>query len=292
MNKLSRRSLLQKMARMSMLAATAPWIPEITGCRAEYGTRITLNVVLHGLFILNFTDVNIELFTPLVEDHIYRAGNWDWKTLTHLLPTKPHERAREYELLGVESLKTAPPVDSEYNIVPRESSYQLRPECSVFTIHLPFPRKISLIRRVTDKNSTATCPSPSPSPVHILPISRLSLCQVLTYSVPDYRKLALSDTSWSPCIDPATQTANLHIWAEPPLRLGQDHACHAYGKLSEMLAPLQFQLLVTKTAPLDLDTGVCGLPPEQEQGLSEWMSGGEGSFPTNCSTVMLGVKPI
>ncbi len=280
MNKLSRRSLLQKMARMSMLAATAPWIPEITGCRAEHEKRITLNVVLHGLFVLNFTDVNIELFTPFVADHIYRAGNWRWRGLPHLEPN------RSYELLGVESAETAPPVDSEYNIAPPESSYMLRPEYSVFTIYLPFPRKISLIRRVADENAATVCPDPSCD--HVLSIRKLSLCQVLTYSVPDRRHLELSNTNWKPDIDTETGTANLHIWAEPPLRLSQDHACDAYAKLSEMLAPLQLQLLITKTAPLDLDTGVYGLPPEQEQGLSEWISGGEGSFPTNCSTVMLG----
>jgi hypothetical protein len=255
MNNFSRRSLLKKMARMSMLAATAPWISTITGCREDYGRCITLNVVLHGLFVLNFTDKNIELLTPSVRDHVYRASSWRVKSFLDLKHTN------KYELHGVECEQTAPLVDPEYNIAPPESSYKLRRECSVFTMCLPFPRMISLIRRVPgEKNQLCG---------NVFQIRQLSLCQVLTYFVPDHRKLALSNTCWMPDIDPATQAANLHLWAEPPLRLSRDHACHAYGKLSEMLG-LDLQLLVNNTVPLDSVFPVYGLPPEQEQGLSEW----------------------
>jgi hypothetical protein len=270
------------MVGMSVLAAAAPWIPGITGCRGGNERPITLNVILHGLFILNFTDVNIEMFTPFVEDHIYRAGNWEWKTLQHLKP------GEVYELLGVRGLTSAPPVDPEFNIAPAPGTYTLRPEYSVFTVHLPFPEKISLIRHVSAAAPGYSCPASGNNVV--LPITKLSLCQVLTYRAPDCGKLKLSNTDWRPYVNPITGVVNLHFWAEPPFRLGQQHACAAYASLSQMLAPLQFQLALSNTAPLDLDTGVYGLPPEQEQGLSEWINAGEGSYPTNCSTAMLGVS--
>lgn len=279
MTSVNRRTLIKNLANMSILAVAAPWISGITGC--DGGPQTTkLNVVLHGLFILNFTDVNLELFTPLVDDHIYRAGNWDWPTLQHL------SYGGVYVLRGVHESPTAPAVDPCYNIAPKRGTYQLRPEYTVFTIYLPFPEEITLIRKVDGPASGYSCTYSGGSGT-VFPITRLSLCQVLTYSVPDLGRLKLSGSDWNPSPDPVTGVVNLHIWAEPPLRLSEDHACCAYAKLSQMLAPLQFQLLVNTTAPLDLDTGVYGLPPEQEQGLSEWISGGEGSYPTNCTTATL-----
>jgi hypothetical protein len=285
MEKMSRRRVLKTMARVSAVAAAAACFPGITGCRRDCERETTLNVVLHGLFVLNFTDVNLELYTPFVEDHIYRAGNWNWGNLQDLKPN------RIYRLCGVESPAIAPQVDSKCNILPSPGCYQLRPEYSVFRVDLPFPRTISLIRCVPPEDVESevyTCGYTSSEPQHVYPIKELSLCQVLTYPVPRLGGLALSNTSWEPDRDPETGVVNLHFWAEPPLRLDANHACTAYAKLSEMLAPLEFQLQVRTTAPLDLDTGVYGLPPQQEQGMSEWMSGGEGSYPTNCSTAMLG----
>jgi hypothetical protein len=272
MEKLTRRSALKKLIGASLTAAAAPLF---VGC-SKFEPQITLNVVLHGLFVLNFTNLEIELFTPFMDDHIYRAGNWDWNCLEHLQPKK------SYRLRGVEYRSTPPDLNLNCNILfPREGfQHQVHPERTVFTVYLPFPETIRLIR-IVDAGLNV------PEPNNTLRIHQLSLCQVLSYRVPDYRNLDLLGTRWKPKVDHATNTANLHFWAEPPLRVPYSHACDAYAKLSELLEPLTLKLGTNKTAPLDPDTGVYGLPREQEQGLSEWESGGEGSYPTNCSLVMV-----
>jgi hypothetical protein len=276
MENLSRRTVLKKMAGASLAAATAPLFPAIVGCRT-FEPQITLNVVLHGLFVLNFTNLQIEMFTPYLKEHIYRAGNWDWNCLQHLHP------AESYRLRGVEYRSTPPDLGMDYNILFPKCGFthKVHPEQSVFVVYLPFPETIKLIRTVEDRKN---CEDPKNN---LILVNRLSLCQVLSYHVPDYRNLALLGTGWKPAIDPSTNTANLHFWAEPLLRVPRQHACEAYEKLSDMLEPLTLKLGTNKTAPLDPDTGVYGLPREQEQGLSEWESGGEGSYPTNCSIAMV-----
>ena len=259
-----------------MAIAAAPLFPAIVGCR-EAEPQITLNVVLHGLFVLNFTNVEIEMFTPFVEDHIYRAGNWEWSKLQHLLS------GQAYRLRGVENMLAPPELPKDNNILlPKDGfTHRVHPERSVFVVYLPFPEAIRLIRIVNDGCNI-------PDPVNnTIGINTLSLCQVLTYRVPDYTELDLLGTGWRPAVDPATHTVNLHFWAEPLLRVPRHHACIAYQRLSELLEPFILTLETDKTAPLDPDTGVYGLPREQEQGLSEWESGGEGSYPTNCSAVMV-----
>ncbi len=277
MENLSRRTMLKQVARMSAAAAASTFLPSIIGCCDRAEERITLNVVLHGLFVLNFTNVEIEMFTPFVEDHIYRAGNWDWNTLEHLRPGKA------YRLRGVENVLSQPDLPTKNNILlPQDKfTHRVHPERSIFVVYLPFPETIRLLRIVNDGENNQ-------DPDHnTIAINSLSLCQVLTYSVPDYRSLGLAGTGWRPSVDPSTRTVNLHFWAEPLLRMPRQHACVAYQRLSQLLEPLTLTLGTDKTAPLDPDTNVYGLPREQEQGLSEWESGGEGSYPTNCSVTMV-----
>jgi hypothetical protein len=278
--KISRRTALKKIAGTSLFAATAPLFPAIIGC-CKQERAIRLNVVLHGLFILNFTNTEIEMFTPFMEEHIYRAGNWDFPSLAHLRPLKT------YRLLGVEELRVPPQLDLDFNILFPRCGFKhfVHREQSVFLVRLPFPETIRLLRNVDDGANYEDPDS------NTIVVNRLSLCQVLSYRVPDYRKLELSGTKeeerWKPYIDSESNTANLHFWAEPLLRQPRQHACHAYERLSDMLSPLILKLGTDKTAPLDSDTGIHGLPREQEQGLSEWESGGEGSYPTNCSIAMV-----
>jgi hypothetical protein len=273
--KISRRTVLKRIAATSLFAATAPLFPAIIGC-SKTERQIKLNVVLHGLFVLNFATTRIEMFTPFLEEHIYRAGNWDWYDLKKL---RPHQA---YRLRGVDEVQLPPNLDLDFNILLPKCGFKhaVHPEQSVFVVYLPFPESIKLIRTVDDG---ANYEDPDNN---MIVVNRLSLCQVLTYRVYDYRNLDLIGTNWKPKVDPITKTANLHFWAEPLLRLPFEHASGAYQKLSDLLDPLILKLGTNKTAPLDPDTGVYGLPREQEQGLSEWESGGEGSYPTNCSIAM------
>jgi hypothetical protein len=274
MTNLTRRVALKKIAGVSLGAIAAPLMPGIIGCSST-PRPITLSVVLHGLYVLNFTNLGLELFTPFMEDHIYRAGNWEWKYLEHLKP------GGSYQLRGTEYRATPPDLNLYCNILLKksESPARVHPEQSVYVVNLPFPENIRLLRTVDDGESA--CPDPN-----TLVIKQLSLCQVLSYHVPDVGDLELHGTSWKPKVDPLTNTANLHFWAEPLLRVPREHACNAYARLSDLLEPLTLKIGTDKTAPLDPATGVLGLPREQEQGLSEWQSGGEGSHVTNCTTAM------
>lgn len=277
MTKCTRRSLLKSATRLSLAAGAMSVAPALIGCTRSRDRAMTLNVVLHGLFVLNFTNLDIELFTPFVKGHCYKAGRWDWNNVHSLKP------GEVYQLRGVSSETVRPIIDETYNLAAPQYCSILRPQYSYFMAHLPFPKTVSLIRCVQgDKNTICQ----NGDGHYTYTINRLSLCQVLTYRVPDYRALRLHNAAWSPTKDPDTNTANLHFWAEPRVRLEHQHAENAYRTLSDMLAPLCLKLNTDHTAPLDLDTGVFGLRPEEEQGLSEWQSAGEGSYPTNCSTVI------
>jgi hypothetical protein len=281
MTNLTRRVALKKIAGFSLGAIAAPLMPGIIGCsRAQ--RPITLNVVLHGLYVLNFTNLGIELFTPFMEEHIYRAGNWEWRSLEHL------RSGGSYQLRGTDYRATTPKLDLNCNILVTNSYFSARvhPEQSMYVVNLPFPETISLLRTVDDGVN-----QPCPEQKTII-IKRLSLCQVLSYHVPNVDDLELHGTNWKPKVDPLTNTANLHFWAEPLLRVPRQHACNAYARLSDLLEPLTLKIGTDKTAPLDPDTGVLGLPREQEQGLSEWQSGGEGSHVTNCTTVMFALQTL
>ena len=258
-------------------AITAPLIPGIVGC-SNGQSQITLNVVLHGLYVLNFTNLGIELFTPFMKDHIYRAGNWDWEHLQHLKP------GNSYQLRGVDYRATTPKLDLYCNILFPKCGFthKVHPEQSVFVVNLPLPETIRLLRTIDD-GPNCECPAQN-----TIIINQLSLCQVLSYHVSDYRDLELRGTKWKPKVDPLTNTANLHFWAEPLLRVPRPHVCDAYARLSDLLEPLTLKIGTDKIAPLDPDTGVLGLPREQEQGLAEWQSGGEGSHVTNCTAAMVG----
>lgn len=284
MRHLSRRSFLKTVAGLTTTGALALSLPPLIGCRRSYDLRINLNVVLHGLFILDFQDNYIDLLTPYVEEHTYMAGTWD-SDLTVPLGKQPR-----YSLIGTTPAMTAP-TPSNCNVVLLRNDYagigfQVDAESSYFAVEMPFPTAIHSLRCVDDSSAYKTDCSKCNS-THEVDIYKLSLCQVLVYPVSDYRALKLAGTNWKPRIDPVTRTANLHFWAEPPKRLTPLHADAAYGKLSELLPPLQLRLETDRTAPLDPDTGVLGVSSEELQGLSEWQNAGEGSFPTNCCAVIV-----
>jgi hypothetical protein len=284
MQYVSRRSVLQSIAKVTALAAAGPLFSTLQGCCPCNDHSLTLNVVLHGLFVLHFTDTQIELLTPYVHDHIYRAGNWDMKEVFPLCK-------EEYSLRGITSNPSAPVITSNCNLDFSQDKYKfkLRSERSFFKVSLPFPDDLKLLRCSPDPvlytQNPPACRAPQADET---PVYKLSLCQVLVYRVEDYRKLALQGTSWKPKVDRKFCTANLHFWAEPPDRLSPCHADDAYQNLDDLLDTLHLRLKFYSTVPLDIDTKVKGFPPEQEQGWSDWASGGgEGAYPTNCCAVMV-----
>jgi hypothetical protein len=272
MDKLSRRSFVKQLAGVSMLGAAAPVLSSLVGCG---GNRITLNVVLHGLFIMNITDSQIELFTPKVDKHYYGAGNWDAGAICSL------DKGDPYQLHGVDKFTNMPPLGPDANLTLSQSKYKfsIHAENSLFKIELPFPQRVAFLRRVIDGNNEP--------PVGGAPavIRTFALCPVLVYPVNDYRDLELTRTKWKPKVE-ETRTANLHLWAEPTKKLSPAHADDAFNLLSTLVTPVCVKLATTKSVALDHDPGIKGVSTEEEQGLSEWISGGETSHPTNCNVVI------
>jgi hypothetical protein len=285
---------------MSMAAAAAPLLPWISGCCQNNYQDVTLNVVLHGLFVLNITDCGMELLTPHIHDHIYRVGGWDIRQVYDL------EGGKQYELKGTRkpdpTVFPTPIGDCAVNITHQDYDFSVDATKSFFSVKLPIPDCVYLLRCVTapplcdNVNSSRVFKAefggyPSSS---CIPITQLSLCQALVYKrVPRLCDLRLHGSCWKPYVDDYKRTVNLHFWAEPEKRTTPKHANDAYAQLQTLLPPLNLSLQVYTTAPLDECEVVYGLPPEQELGWADWASGGaEGTRPTNCCTAMVSQKPI
>lgn len=279
MDSLSRRNFLKKTGQMSACFTAMPLFSVLQSSLADdSGQKIALNVVLHGLFVMNFTSSNIQLLTPFVQEHKYKAGNWDWTMAT----IEDLAGGKTYTLKGTD-FTPAPPdptrIDCANVLSQSKQNFKIDATKSFLTITLPFPSEIHMLRCVKGKHlfngsalSNATV---------------ISLCQVLTYPVSNPSNLALDGIQWKPDIQLSTKTANLHIWAEPDKTLLPQHAQNAYNTLTTLLPPLSIGLATDDTAPLDDPTGVLGVSPEEEQGLSEWTHGGEGSHPTNCNLLIV-----
>ena len=254
---------------MSALAAAAPLMPALVGCRCD--REIILNVALHGLFVMNFTDSYIELLTPEIDSHIYKVGGWD---VDQISPIDPGSR---YTLKGVKDEATVPFFDwnqtpTYFQSIDRVLINYGKSHCQV---NLPFPNALKLLRCARAGEYPAETYSPATgcdAGTVNKDITSVSLCQVLTYKVPDYRNLELVGSSWIPHIDRETHTANLHLWAEPPKRLTARHAEEAYSQLSCLLPPLNLHLRVYSTVPIDRDTGIVDFPGTGAGmvGLGQW----------------------
>ena len=297
MDKLSRRSFVKQLAGLSMLGAAAPVLSSLVGCD---GNRITLNVVLHGLFIMNITDSQIELLTPYVAEHYYGAGSWDKDGIcglgkygssmgehgTYSLGKDnycpPPDKHNTYQLTGTDSVDQMPPLGSDANLTLSQSQYNftVNHDKTYFTILLPFPQRVGFLRRVVHGyNQLPTSQTPAV-------INTFALCPALVYPVKDYSDLKLTGTKWKPYLDPETRTVNLHLWAEPLKRLTPGHADAAFNALSDLIPPIHVQLGTQAGTPLERYPCVYGVASEEEQGLAEWISGGETSHPTNCNVVI------
>lgn len=325
MASVSRRSLLKNMAKVSALGAMAPFISTL-GCTGSEDRQITLNVVLHGLFVLNVLEdeKKIELLTPIIDEHLHKLGSWDDNAIYDI------RRGTDTELQGAKHEDALPPLsasEAPYHVIyyQDKDKFTIHHERSFHRIVLPFPKDFRLLRTVGNPQHSGSArnkPKAAEGPdTHcccngeVQPIIALSLCQALIYDVPNVTDLRMPGFDWNPVVhDPSNTScdiftqkgifgdearkgkdhgnevkrfANLHLWAEPHKRLNPEHADRAYQTLSELVCPLRLRLAVYSTTPIDCSENVPGLPPEQEQGWSEWASGGgEGSYPTNCCAVM------
>src|SRR5258708_3031519 len=95
----------------SRIVAPALFPASMAGCRCNNSRK--LNVILHGLFVLNITDRNIQLLTPKVKEHIYKVGDWHKDHIGCLDEGK-------YVLQGVCDAGKAPLIGTENIILSQE----------------------------------------------------------------------------------------------------------------------------------------------------------------------------
>jgi hypothetical protein len=278
---LTRRDILRGIGGWSAANAARILMPSMVSfglggcCPADK----TLNVILHGLFVMDVTSSGVQLLTPDVDEHIYRAGNWDQdpnqRDTIHDL-----KKSNSYTLTGVRAARKAPLMNADTNLVLSKSklNFHVDPEHSYVTINLPFPREVHFLRSMKGTSLYRNIEG-----------SGLALCTILVYQI--CKELRLGDSGWKPYFyPPSYNVTNLHIWAEPEMRTSPGHARRAYKQLMCLLPGVPaFEPLYDDTPPLDpqelLNTIVPGVKSIHEMGWSEWQNNGEGSRPTNCNTV-------
>lgn len=151
----TRRNLLKNMAGLSVLgmatkvAEASKMIPMddiVCGlpnpCRDAVGAaagqaRAQLNVLLHGLFVIDFREDSVHVLAPCVPNHRYRAGIWKQE--------QPLDEHRWYSLEGLGERKKKPALDeTSYPILKQRAN----PELSLMKVklRLPLPDAVHGIR--------------------------------------------------------------------------------------------------------------------------------------------------
>jgi hypothetical protein len=264
------------------IAAPGVFAAAMVGCRCSDKRKV--NVMLHGLFVLNVTDKHIQLLTPKVKEHIYKVGFWNYKNIKCLNPG-------DYVLEGVTGNGAKFEMSAENIVLSTETlQFDIDRSCRYFEIIMPLPEKISFLRSMKGANLYRG------TSIHA---TGMALCTMLTYCRSGTLKLRNSD--WDPSREPKgiRNFVNVHIWAEPQTRVSPLHTIDAYYQLMNFFKPrpkagqLYFAPASDDSPPLDHPEAIkpLGLIPEEEMGWSEWETDGEGSRPTNCNTVVVTSQP-
>jgi hypothetical protein len=285
---------------MTGMAVSNVLRPLAAGLAGHRQHKITLNVILHGLFVLDYRDDHIMMLTPCVGDHIYCAGNWKGDE-TYYLSTEEYvnvgvgeyeEYCDLYVLEGPAYEKREPRMSRDFNIV--FSKQEIRSTYPNFTVadskskflaKLPYPAEIRPLRIL---KGTAFLQGRDRKFVRA---NGMSLCQVLIFPDVNTEHLQLTGTCWkwkpNAPMPNEPPTANLHFWAEPPYRVHPDHGTMAANQVKELLCPLDFSVVADESPQIDRFVDIPGIRAYEEQGWAEWVSPGEGTRPVNCNTSIL-----
>jgi hypothetical protein len=285
---LTRRDILRGMGGWSAMnaariAAPGLFAAGLAGCQCRSSTKI--NVMLHGLFVLNITDGHVQLLTPQVDEHIYKVGFWNYRNIKDLCKN-------DYVLEGVTGHGSKAALSEENVVLSTEKlKFDIDRSCRYFEIIMPLPEKISFLRSMKGANLYRG------KGIHA---TGMAICTMLTYCRSG--KLRLRNSTWDPNPEPKGIKGflNVHIWAEPQTRVSPLHTIEAYYKMMCFFKPRPgaerpyFAPSTDDSPPLDHPEAIehLGLIPEEEMGWAEWETDGEGSRPTNCNTVVVTSQPV
>ena len=281
MAKFTRRSLLKGAAGLSLFHMVSPLESLLaiqTRPAPSEESLGTLNVVLHGLFLINITTSDpggcVELLTPRISEHIYKMGSWN----VHKIRTLK-KRSKPYCLKGVCDGKPMPqlPYDTCPVLSRSDSNFCVSKEKSRFIFNLPFPDSIKGARTVKGEGNCRLGDT--------IYITRYSLCVVLTYNRINLENVHVPGVCWRPMRERGynAKFANLHLWAESGKRANPRHSDLAYEQLSaDLLQGVCVKMATDMSAAIDPSPTIDGLPSYQELGWAEWANGGEGTRPRDC----------
>jgi hypothetical protein len=245
--------LVTSVLRLSLSAEGAP--------PASKTKDVQLNVVFHGLFSYIVWPDHVEVLAPMVDEHIYKAGAWGKEF-----------RLREnavYHLEGVQVETRMPDIDVRNNIVlTNVSNIDRSPEKLFCSFILPLPQQmIGLRRAYAPPNQPAfhgaALNGPNPDSIPLI--------QTFVYRVDGWPTLG-EKFGWIP-EDSASDTINLHIWAEPEVDASgmqqKPHAVQAFSRLMALFPDVDLHLSFGAAASPDKSTHVHGLEVWEERSLME-----------------------
>jgi hypothetical protein len=247
----------------------------------------TLYVIFHGLWAFETQPDKILAHTCIEVEHDIVAGFIDF---SKLMPASTVDLIPgECKLLGIDPQpQTTNIFDSNLNVIIQNKSLRLASK-RFCVIELPLPKRIES-RRSPAPDDPPTIPYGGIDGEKLKPI-KVSLVQVFLYDVADPASVRLSPPDVGPKVDPATNTAKLHIFAEPSNPMfnleGRLHVRDAYSKLA-----LLFGLDIVPLAPAfeaASDPGLPGLIINDMLNLGEALSMSieAGTSGSNCDALVI-----
>jgi len=223
-----------------------------TQAKSQSNGRAKLNVLFHGAFTFDEGKdkdrKQIYVSTPLMQHHVYRAGNW--LAETDLRGRRPHEeREVFYELHGV-SKEGTERFDPRRNLIVKvDRGFPLR-TIPYVTLRLPLPSAIKSLR-IADVPSTVFTHAEELETASEQ--QHIATLQVFTYEVEDQKTLALKATEgpghfWEPV--QMDGYFNLHVFAAEDHFHKPSNADEDFNQCTGLLGGVKLRL---KTGSLRAD---------------------------------------
>lgn len=243
-----------------------------------------LNILLHGMFALNFdyknTPNTLTVLAPKVYGHTYGAGDWtkekflDQEDGVYTLQNAAASNAiTKQQVQQVPGAAIAWKASGITGIQPGTSNSS--PYC---TLKLGIPDDIWALRRLL--RTTGDLPffeGTTAKQNNLDLVLELPLVYVLTYRNVD-KGNPPNFGDWKGA--PGAAYWNLHIYAEPSFASSNGHLSHSLSKLCQMFAPVPLDLrfktgnsAVFNPVDTDLSTGHSTVGEDEEESLEEVRAG-------------------